>query len=201
MTTATNIIDAAREFLDRGYSHDFRIEPGALHDVTVDRRIDLADVQVDAAYRFELAPGSHDASNFYAITDHKHGAKGLLIDAFDLLEATGGTSLTRLLSDGRELRRDDEAEAPTRFGLRKVAKAEFEDDPERYVLRIGFPDFPECPFGESFSVLGFDTAEQAYVWLATKILRDDRLVRVPYHSAQIPDDDQGRVEPRGGIHG
>jgi len=189
MTSATNIIDTTRAFLDRGYSHDFRIDGGALHDVTVDRQIDLQDIHVDAAYRFELSPNSHDASNVYAITDRTHGAKGLLIDAFDLLEATGDTPLTSLLSAARESRRDDEADAPTRFGLRKVAKAEFENNCDRYVLRIGFPDFPECPFGESFSMLGFDVAEQAYVWLATKILRDDRLVRVPFQAAEIPDND------------
>jgi hypothetical protein len=189
MTTASNIIDTAKAFLDRGYSHDFRSVHGTLRDVTVDRQIDLRDIDVDAAYRFELSPGLNDASNFYAITDRKHGTKGLLIDAFDLLEATGDTPLTTLLSKTQELRRDDEAEAPTRFGLRKVAKSEFEDDPDRYVLRIGFPDFPECPFGESFSMLGFDTAEQTYVWLATKILRDDRLLRVPFQPAEIPDND------------
>lgn len=189
MKTATNIIDTAKEFLDRGYSHDFRIDGGRLHDVTVDRQVDLQDIHVDAAYRFELSPDSHDASNLYAITDRKHGTKGLLIDAFDLLEATADAPLTRLLSKTQEPRRDDEADVPTRFGLRKVAKAEFENDPDRYVLRIGFPDFPECPFGESFSMLGFDTAEQTYVWLATKILRDDRLVRVPFQHGEIPDND------------
>jgi hypothetical protein len=187
MTTATNIIDTAKAFLDRGYSHDFRIDGGSLHDVTVDRQIDPGDIQVDAAYRFELDPNSDDASNFYAITDRKHATKGLLIDAFDLSELTGDTPVASLLSEARELRRDDEAETPTRFGLRKVAKAEFENDTDRYVLRIGFPDFPECPFGESFSMLGFDTAEQTYVWLATKILRDDRLLRIPFQSADIPD--------------
>jgi hypothetical protein len=189
MTTATNIIDTAKAFLDHGYSHDFRIDGGALHDVTVDRRIDLRDIHVDAAYRFELSADSNDASNLYAITDRKHGAKGLLIDAFDLLETNGDTPLTSLLSRAREPRPDDEAGTPTRFGLRKVAKGEFEDDPDRYVLRIGFPDFPECPFGESFSMLGFDVAEQTYVWLSTKILRDDRLVRVPFQPAEIPDND------------
>jgi hypothetical protein len=189
MTTATNIIDTAKQFLGRGYGHDFRIEGRALHDVTADRRIDLQDIHVDAAYRFELSPDGSDASNLYAITDRKHGAKGLLIDAFDLIETTGAPELTSLLSRTREPRGDAEAATPTRFGLRKVAKAEFGADPDRYVLRIGFPDFPECPYGESFSMLGFDTAEQAYVWLATRILRDDRLVRVPFQGAEIPDND------------
>jgi hypothetical protein len=182
------MIDTVKTFLDRGYSHDLRSDGRALHDLTVDRRIELQDIQVDAAYRFET-PGANDASNVYAITDRKRGTKGLLIDAFDLFEATGETPLRTLLSKTQEPRPDDAAEAPTRFGLRKVAKAEFEDDPDRYVLRIGFPDFPECPFGESFSMLGFDTAEQTYVWLATKILRDDRLLRVPYGPAEVPDND------------
>jgi hypothetical protein len=189
MTPATNIIDTANEFLARGYSHDFRSDGGTHHDVTFDRRIDLKDIDVDAAFRFELSPGSNDVSNLYAITDRKHGAKGLLIDAFDLLETTNDTPLTSLLSNSQELLRDDQADAPTRFGLRKVAKAEFEDDPDRSVLPVGFPDFPPCPFGESFSMLGFDTAEQTYVWLATKILRDDRLLRVPFQPGEIPDND------------
>jgi hypothetical protein len=49
---------------------------------------------------------------------------------------------------------------PSKHGLRKVYKSEFDRDPERYVLRQGFPDFPACPFGGAFSILGFDTAEQ-----------------------------------------
>ena len=87
---------------------------------------------------------------------------------------------------GQKLRRGED-DVLMRYGVRKVSRREFGADPERYILRIGYPDFPDCPFGESFSMLGFDTAEQTYVWLATDILRDDRLVRVPYRSADIPD--------------
>ena len=187
MTSPTSIVDTVQEYARRGYTHDFRVEDGVLHDVTVDREVDLGDIHVDASYRFEIAPDASDASNLYAITDRKHGTKGLLIDAFDLLEELGGAPHTLHLGEVQEVRREDESEVPTRFGVRKVSKAEFEADPDRYVLRIGFPDFPECPFGESFSMLGFDTAEQTYVWLATKILRDERLVRVPYQSGDVPD--------------
>ena len=63
---------------------------------------------------------------------------------------------------------------------RKVRKSEFNADPGRYVLRLGFPDFPECPFGQGFTMLGFDTARQEYVWLVTKIIGDERLQRVPF---------------------
>jgi hypothetical protein len=69
----------------------------------------------------------------------------------------------------------EDGDVPSRYGLRKSYNNEFDRDPERYVLRVGYPDFPECPFGESVSVLGFDTAKQTYVWLVTSILRDPRL--------------------------
>jgi hypothetical protein len=187
MTSPTNFVDTVRDFVDRGYSHDFRAVAGELLDVTVDRTVELTDIHVDAAYRFATAATSEDASNLYAITDRKHGTKGLLIDAFDLLEALGGAPHTLHLGEAQAIPVGDETDVPTKFGVRKVSKAEFATDPDRYVLRIGFPDFPPCPFGESFSMLGFDTAEQTYVWLATKILRDDRLVRVPYQSGDVPD--------------
>jgi hypothetical protein len=45
------------------------------------------------------------------------------------------------------------------------------------------------PFAQYFSVLGFDTAEQRYVWLVTSILCDQRLARVPYQAADVPDDE------------
>ncbi|GGC76085.1 hypothetical protein GCM10010994_38090 [Chelatococcus reniformis] len=68
----------------------------------------------------------------------------------------------------------------------RLFKEEFNGDPGRFVLRIGFPDFPHCPFGQAFSMLGFDTAEQSYVWLVTSIVRDSRLERVPYQGRDIP---------------
>lgn len=52
----------------------------------------------------------------------------------------------------------------------------------RYVLRIGFPDFPKCPVGTAFSMLGFDEQMQQYVWLATSILKDSRLKSVEYNT-------------------
>lgn len=187
MTSPTNFVDTVRELVGRGYRHDFRADDGALFDVTVDRPVDLTDISVDAAYRFTIAADADDASNLYAITDRKHGTRGLLIDAFDLLERLGGASHTLHLGEAQAMGASDDGDVPTKFGVRKVSKAEFEAGPDRYVLRIGFPDFPACPFGESFSMLGFDTAEQSYVWLATKILRDDRLVRLPYPGGDVPD--------------
>lgn len=53
----------------------------------------------------------------------------------------------------------------------------------------GLPDFPACPFGGAFSILGFDTAEQSYVWLVTSIIRDPRLIRIPYQGEDVISDE------------
>lgn len=186
MTAAyTDIVEAARAFEMKGYGHDYHATDHGLRDVTTGRDLHLADVRVDARLRFE--DGEYgDASNLYAISDVAYGTKGLLIDAFDVFGADGPTALASHAAPEQQLRQGED-DVPMRYGVRKVARGEFNADPDRYVLRIGYPDFPECPFGESFSMLGFDTAEQTYVWLATKILKDDRLTRVPYRSAEIAD--------------
>jgi hypothetical protein len=102
-----------------------------------------------------------------------------VIDAFYALDQECSRELYEQLNADRPTRHDNGGEIASRYGLRKVFKEEFDGEPERFVLRIGFPDFPPCPFGHSFSMLGFDTAEQSYVWLVTSILRDSRLERVP----------------------
>jgi hypothetical protein len=38
----------------------------------------------------------------------------------------------------------------------RIHKDKFTEDTNRYVLRRGFPDFPSCPYGVEFSMLGYD---------------------------------------------
>ena len=75
----------------------------------------------------------------------------------------------------------EDSNSDLKFGfLPKVHKSKFNEDPHRYVLRKGFPDFPPCPFGQSFSMLGYDNQLKEYVWLTTRILKDKRLETVNY---------------------
>jgi hypothetical protein len=186
---ARDMVEAVTDLLRRGYDHEYRIREGQLYDLTADKPVAAGDARVDGAIRFESAPDAGDGSNIYAIADRKAGSKGLLIDAFDALDQECSRELYEQLNASRPTRHDNGGEIASRYGLRKVFKEEFEGDPERFVLRIGFPDFPPCPFGQSFSMLGFDTAEQSYVWLVTSILRDSRLERVPYQGADVPDNE------------
>lgn len=180
MDTASDLVKTVKDLVGQGYVHEFRIKDGLLHDLASDTPVNTDMIRVDTALRFESEPAAGDGSNLYAVTDTKTGNKGLLIDAFDTLDTTCAKELFDHLNTERKAIHEEHDDPNIRYGLRKIYKADFDQDPERYVLRIAFPDFPSCPFGESFSVLGFDTANQEYVWLVTSIMRDARLARVPF---------------------
>jgi hypothetical protein len=184
-----DVVEAVSRLVSEGYDREYRIKEGHLFDLALNSRLDPKDIRVDTALRLESGPDAGDASNVYAISDQKTHNKGLLIDAFDVYDEICDRGLTERLSENRYAELVEDDDVPNRYGLRKVYRDEFDRDPERYVLRIGFPDFPECPFGASFTVLGFDTAEQTYVWLVTSILRDSRLNRIPYQGADVPDNE------------
>ncbi len=67
-----------------------------------------------------------------------------------------------------------------KYGMPKVLKSEFDKNPERYELRKRFPDLPACPWGNSFSMMGYDRQENTYVWLVKSIIKDDRLTVIEY---------------------
>lgn len=190
----TDVLEKVQSFLAKGYDREYRVKGGNLVDLERGSTIDPCAIRVDAAFRLESGHDAEDASNIYAITDPATGHKGLLIDAFDVFDELCPVDLSERLTAHRETAPAGDQDVPMKYGLRKIYKAEFEQDTARYVLREGFPDVPPCPFGEHFSILGFDTAEQTYVWLVTSIIRDSRLIRVPYQGEDVIDEDQG--DPR-----
>ena len=185
----TDVLAAVQSFVAKGYDREYRVKDGHLIDLELGSTLDPCAITVDAALRLESGDDGEDASNIYAITDPATEHKGLLIDAFDVFHEICPRDLSERLVEHRETAPAGDQDAPSKHGLRKVYKSEFHSDPERYVLREGFPDFPPCPFGQSFSILGFDTAEQEYVWLVTSIIRDPRLIRVPYQGEDVISDE------------
>jgi hypothetical protein len=175
-------------FVDRkqGYDREYRIKDGHLFDLALNCPLDPRGIHVGTALRLESRPNAGDASVVYAILDQKTLSKGLLIDVFDIFDEICDRGLAERLAENRYTEFVEDRDVPDRYGIRKVYKNELDRDPERYVLRVGDPDVPECPFDEPFSVLGFDTAEQTYAWLATSILRDSRLNRIPYQARKFP---------------
>lgn len=184
-----DILEAVNALTERGYDREYRLKDGQLVDLEKGDLLYPCDINVDAALRLESGPDAGDVSNIYAISDPRSGAKGMLIDAFDVFDEICHRDLAEKLAEERQATETGDGDVPSKHGLRKVFKHEFEQDPERYVLREGFPDFPDCPFGGHFSILGFDTAEQQYVWLVTSIIRDSRLIRIPYQGAGVISDE------------
>lgn len=79
----------------------------------------------------------------------------------------------------------EDTNAELKFGfIPKVHKSKFNENPHRYELRKNFPDFPKCPFGQSFSMLGYDKELGRYVWLVTSIIRDERLQQNDYKNPE-----------------
>lgn len=185
----SDVVEAVNQLVSQGYEREYRIRDGRLFDLALGSELESSNIQVDSALRLVSGRDGEDASNIYAISDRESQSKGLLVDAFDIFDEIGNSGLAERLLAKRDTDVVGDNDVPSRYGLRKVYKREFDNDPERYVLRIGFPDFPDCPFGQSYSVLGFDTAEQSYVWLVTSILRDSRLNRIPYQGTELPDDE------------
>jgi hypothetical protein len=185
----TGTLEAVRSFIAKGYDREYRVKDGELFDLESGSTLDPCTIRVDAALRLESGNDAEDASNIYAITDPATEHKGLLIDAFDVFDEICHHDLSARLVAHRETSQADDQDVPSKHGLRKVYKSDFDREPERYVLREGFPDFPACPFGGAFSILGFDTAEQSYVWLVTSILRDSRLMRIPYQGEDVISDE------------
>jgi len=185
----TDVVEAVKSFVAKGYDREYRVRDGQLVDLEVGLPLDACNLSVDAALRLESGDDGEDASNIYAITDPATGHKGLLIDAFDVFDELCHVDLSERLVANRETTPVGDQDVPMKYGLRKIYKAEFEQDTARYVLREGFPDVPPCPFGEHFSMLGFDTAEQTYVWLVTSIIRDPRLIRIAWQGEAVIDDE------------
>ena len=73
---------------------------------------------------------------------------------------------------------DNSPKYDTKSGLRKVYKAEFDQNPERYELRAQDANAPACPYGNQYAWIGFDREAKEYVRFVKRILRDERLSRV-----------------------
>ena len=176
--TARTLADAIAELAAQGYTEPLQIQGNTL--IAAEAKTTLAphEFTIDAAYRFDSDETGSDSQHLFAVSSARQGIKGLLIDAFDMHREARGAPLLKKLSVRvtSSIQHDDRQDS--KYGLPKVYKAQFDEDPDRYELRVGYPDFPTCPFGMAYSVLGFDKQAHRYVWLVTSIIKDKRLKRI-----------------------
>lgn len=176
--SAQTLADAIAELAAQGYIEPLQIQGKTL--IAAEAKTTLAhnEFMIDAAYRFDSDETGSDSQHLFAVSSARQGIKGLLIDAFDMhREALGADLLKKLrVHATASIQHDDRQDS--KYGLPKVFKAQFDEDPDRYELRVGYPDFPACPFGNAYSMLGFDKQAHRYVWLVTSVIKDKRLKRI-----------------------
>lgn len=172
------LLEILKELQEAGYTEEIRLHKAAphLHAITNDVVLEANDFMVDQAFRFEGSSSNEDVSELYAISSTKDGTKGVLIDVLDEYKTFPDHPLIEKLMDAEKaLHLYDDSDQELKYGVPKVYKNKFNEDPDRYELRKNFPDFPACPYGSSFSMLGYDKLEEQYVWLVSSIIRDERL--------------------------
>ena len=179
--TENNLVGAVKELIGKGYSDDFRIKENKLAATQSGIELQPKDFSIDAAYKFEGAESELDTQYLVAISSTDGKTKGLLIDALDIYQELEDADITQKLNVQFETYVFDDNKAEQKYGLPKVYKTKFDENPHRYELRLGYPDFPPCPFGNSFSMLGFDKDTNQYVWLVTSIIKDKRLSKVGFN--------------------
>jgi hypothetical protein len=141
------------------------------------------EVVIEGAYQFDISEEAFDTQNLFAVFIPKYELRGLIIDLLGRYFYMDDQPISRMLRNVPLVTYIFDDEDPSmKYGLKKITPSDFDADPNRYVLRIGFPDFPDCPVGMRFSMLGFDQQTEQYVWLATSLLKDSRLNRVGYHT-------------------
>lgn len=182
MKGKSNIVEVVYELDELGYTEEFRIIGEKLYWVEKAVKYNADQFEIDHAYRLESSDTAEDSSLIYGISIPKKGIKGILIDAFNTLSSLEDNFVIhKIRSAETTLLTQEDGNSDLKFGiLPKVHKSKFNENPHRYVLRKDFPDFPACPFGQGFSMLGYDIKLKEYVWLVTSILRDERLKTVPY---------------------
>lgn len=175
-----SIVNFIEKFRNQGYTDYYTIEDDQLKSRTTGEVIPKPDFKVDFACKFDITENATDQQFLYSISTPN--GKGLLVDILGNYIYDNYELLDEKFENVEIEYHKVEEEKDLKYGLPKIFKVTFEEDPERFELREGFPDFPTCPFDQSFKALGYDKKKEEYVWLVTSIIRDKRLKRTPYNA-------------------
>lgn len=177
----TDLVKVVDELRLKGYTDNFILKDNLIFSTGLNQGFGEDEVIIEGAYQFDISEEAFDTQNIFAVFIPAYEQRGLLIDLLGMyfyMEDQPISGILRKVPLATYI--FDEQDPSRKYGLKKITPSDFDADSNRYVLRIGFPDFPECTAGMAFSMLGFDTKEQHYVWLATSILKNRPLKRVVY---------------------
>jgi hypothetical protein len=182
-----DLVRVVDELRLKGYADNFIIKDNLIFSTGMNQGFGEDEVTIEGAYEFDISEEAFDTQNLFAVFVPRYQLRGLIIDLLGMYSFMEDQPITRILQDAPLVTYtfDDQGQY-LKYGLKKITPSDFNKDSDRYVLRTGFPDFPECPAGTAFTMLGFDKRTQQYVWLATSILKDNRLKRVAFKTENSP---------------
>lgn len=175
-----NLVLVVANLIDNGYTEEFKIKCNLLYAISTHKGLGMDEFEIDSSYRIVSDDSDEDAQRLFAITSKDRTIKGLLFDSLNNIEHIDSRSIQEKFNVNHSHTIIADKHEQLKFGLKKINKITFNQNPERYIFRKGFPDFPPCPFGNSFEALGWDTIDKKYVWLVTSVLRDKRLITEEY---------------------
>ena len=151
-----------KKLRNRGYTDRIVYEKELL-------RVPNASVTLQPESRFFVDAGFRVVHTFiFALSAPMYGIKGILsLDLVPYHNLAASAYASKFDIDIAHT--TDEVVVSRQYGMRKISLAAF--DADRYVLRKGFEDFPACPYGHRFRMLGYDTHTGEYVRLAPAILK------------------------------
>lgn len=188
MLNENDLINVVEELNLKGYTEIFIVKDNLIFSTSRNKGFKEEEVIIDGAYRFDVTEDAFDTQYLFAIFVPQYQLRGLVIDLLGTYYYMEEQPITKILREADLVSYIfDDHDPYIKYGLTKITPSEFDANSERYVLRIGFPDYPVCPVGTSFTVLGFDEQTQEYVWLATSILSNSRLKRIEFDSSSITD--------------
>ena len=173
-----NLLDAVNELRSKGYDDDYLVNDNTLICTNSNKCLNHNEFEVEDAFQFEITENAVDSQYLFTIKDKQTEKKGLLIDLMGM-HYYDDTIISEKLNIPLEMY-ICEHKSPMKYGMPKILKDFYNTNPDRFELRIGFPDMPACPFGNSFKALGFDKEKKEYVWLVTSIIKDERLKKVTF---------------------
>lgn len=176
-----NLLGAVNELRSKGYNDDYDLHNEHLICTNTNKKLTPNDFEIENAFQFEITENAIDSQFLFTINDKKTNEKGLLIDLMGTYYY-GETIISNKLNNVPIDIYICEDKSPMKYGMPKIYKDVFNEDPTRFELREGFVDMPSCPFGNSFRALGFDKKNNEYVWFVTSILKDNRLIRKRYEN-------------------
>ena len=178
-----DLVAVVDELRLKGYTDNFIIKDNLIFSTSMNQGFKEEDVLIEGAYQFDVTEDAFDTQYLFAVSVPQYELRGLIVDLLGTYFYMEEQSITKILRDASLVSYIfDDHDPYVKYGLKKITPSNFNADSNRYVLRIGFPDYPECPVGTDFTMLGFDEQTRQYVWLSTSILNNSRLKRVEFNT-------------------